>query len=264
MDGIEEPKTAKDLFKERLQAKYPEKDFSNEDELYTTSMEGYDKEHEAMKDVKAKNSALMERMMADPKAAAALAEFLDGKPLPVALKKYFNEDELAMQEGEQGYEEYLEAIKERTEREAGNQQAQQEYEANLEASRANVEAFAQEKGMSPEEFDTFMEQATDKTIAPLLKGNITPELLEILYKGMNYEADVAQAQEVGRIAGKNEKITETRRTKKADGLPGANGGGGSAAVTEGAPANPTAEFFGKVAANAQSKDIWDRGGYKKA
>jgi len=253
--------SANEVWMEKVKAKNPGRDYeSNPDEVYNASMEGYDAEHEKVKSMMASNKAIGERMMQDPKAAAALAEFMDGKPLPAALKKYFSDEELAMSEGEAGYEEYLEAIKANTERAAGNAKAQAEYEKNLEDSRATVEQFSTDKGMSPEEFDSFMEKATDVVIGSLMKGNITTELLEILYKGMNYDSDTAQAQEVGRVAGKNEKIVETRKVGKTDQLPSLGGGASTASTDK--PVNATAGHFDKMAAGKQ--DIWEAGGYKKA
>ena len=257
------PRSANELFTERIKARYPDRDYeSNPDEVYNASMEGYDAEHEKVKSMTSSNKTIAERMMKDPKAAAALAEFMEGKPLPAALKKYFTDEELAMNEGEEGYEEYIGAIKEREAREASNAAMQQEYEDNLLASQSVAEQFSQEKGMSPEEFDTFIQAATDKVVSPLLKGILSQEMLETLYLGMNYQKDVTTAEEVGRIKGKNEKIVENRKSmQKSDGLPEV-GAGGSAAITEAKP-NETAQYFGKMAQTAQTNDIWERGGMKK-
>lgn len=57
------------------------------------------------------------------------------------------------------------------------------------------------------------EQALDSLIT-LLAGGIEDEMLmEAVYKGANYERDVAAAREQGRIAGRNEKIELEKQVK---------------------------------------------------
>ena len=248
-----EAKTAKQLFQERLKAKYPDKDFSNEDEYYATSMEGYDKDHEALKGVHESNKAIYERMTKDPKSAAALSEFMSGKPLPLALKKYFSDEELALNEGDEGWEEYLEDVR--------TQQAKQsEYEANLENSKSEMESFAQAQGMSPDEFDEFMRNVKEQMIMPILNGLITASLLEMFQKGMNYDTDTQTAHEVGRVSGRNEKITE-KRGKKSDGLPELTPSADVAPVTPAKP-NKTNDAFSAIAEKSGKGNIWERGGYQ--
>lgn len=260
-DNLPAPQSAADRWREGIKKKYSDREFATDDDYYEASMSGYDQEHEAVKSMRASNKTLADKMEADPKAAAALAEFMEGKPLPVALRKYFDDEELAMNEGDEGYEQYMEAVKERVARTESNKQMQAEYEAALEQSQANMDAFAQSKGMSPEEFDTFMTTAIGKLIEPLLKGNISAEMMEMLYKGMNYEADLAVAADVNYKKGKNEKIVETKRAVNTDGLPNTSGGTAPAAASS--TKNPTAEALDAITSRSASEDIYQRGGFQR-
>jgi len=262
-EGVQEltPITGKAAWEAKVKAKNPGRDYeASPDEVYNASMEGYDAEHEKVKSMMASNKSIGERMMQDPKAAAALAEFLHGAPLPASLRKYFDEEELSAKEGDEGYEEYLAAIKERTENAANNAKLQAEYTQNIQDSEARVEAFAARKGMTEEEVSDFLEKLSEIVVANLMKGIITDELMEIGYKGMNYDKDMVQNAEVNRIAGKNEKIIETRKVAKADALPSLGGasGVGSPAMDE---PGETAKHFKKIGEASAENDIWKRGGY---
>lgn len=258
---LPETPSANERWKAGIRSKHPDRSFENDDDFYQASMEGYDAEHEKVKSMAQANKSLADKMASDPKAAAALAEFMEGKPLPVALKKYFTDEELSMAEGEEGYEDYLQAVKERTERDASNKAMQAEYEANLEASAETTREFATEKGMSDEQFDQFMETAISKLIEPLLKGNVSREMLDILFKGMNYESDLAVTADTNYKRGKNEKIIESKKALKTDGLPDTSKGAGAASTSK--PLDPTAKAFDQMVSRSASEDIYARGGFTR-
>jgi len=258
-----QPKSANELFAERIKAKYPERDYSNPDEVHNASMEGYDAEHERLKKVIESNKAIADRMMADPKAAAALSEFMSGKPLPAALKKYFTDDELSMNEGEDGYAEYLAAQQERALKDAESKQAQQEFADNFEKSHEEIAAYAEETGRTEEEMTQFLDDVQKTFFDPLLKGQWGKAFLVMCDKAMSHDKDVEVAQEVGRVSGKNEKIVDRKKERTAGGLPDAGAGGGAANAAIAAKPTETGQFFNKLADAGAEKDIWKRGGYGK-
>ena len=59
-------------------------------------------------------------------------------------------------------------------------------------------------------------------------GKILPETIEMILKALNHDADVANAQEEGEVAGRNAKIVERKRnSKKGDGITNLNGRNGT-------------------------------------
>ena len=55
-------------------------------------------------------------------------------------------------------------------------------------------------------------------------GKFSPEMFDLMTKAINHDEDVADAQEEGEVAGRNQKVTEKlRKNKNGDGLAPLNG-----------------------------------------
>lgn len=257
METQETPsKSARELYYERIKANFPDKQFGDDDEIYGAALEYTDGIEGKLNKIQSGNDELAEKMMKDPKVAAAFMDFISGKPLPAALNRYFSEDEMKMKEGDEGWEDYLEAEKQRLADYEASKTAKAEYEANLEASQKDIDAFISDKGMKEEDFDVFMGKVTDAVTQKLLKGMIDKEFLEIFYKGLNYDTDMNTAEQAGMVKGKNEKIVT--QTKLPD-MPELKTTGGGAPAEAPKVVNKTAEFYDKINAKRASGDIWERG-----
>lgn len=78
-------------------------------------------------------------------------------------------------------------------------------------------AFADGKGLSPEEFDEAMTKLKQFR-SP--STPVTVKMLEMILKAINYDHDVAQAMEQGEIKGRNAKIEQClMHPNQSDGLP---------------------------------------------
>ena len=82
-------------------------------------------------------------------------------------------------------------------------------------------------GVSDEELDkavTYLSQIC----GDFLMGKISPDTVEMILKALNHDADVANAQEEGEVAGRNAKIVEKmRNSRKGDGITNLNGRNGT-------------------------------------
>ena len=219
----ETPKTSQQIFITNLKSKYP--DTENEDDLYKKSMEGYDADHERLKNIIASNKDVSSRLMNDPQAGAAFHDYLNGTPLPVALRKYFFDEELNMKEGEDGYEEFLEVRKEKLAQVEKSKAMQAETEANLEASVADIQKFADEKGLDEAQMNEFLQRLDNEIIQPVAKCQLTYDFLTKSDNFLNHDQNVADAQKMGEIKAKNEKFIEKRTTADKQGLTSLNEAG---------------------------------------
>lgn len=215
LEQQETPKSNKEVVLSRLQAMFPDVD---EETMYGKFMEFMDDMDRASK----AHAELGQKLTAHPKAALMLGEMLDGRHPAVAMKRYFSDDELTIGEDEEGYEELINAERERIAEHEERESLKAEYAQNLSESEESVKAFQEEKGLSEEEFSAFMESAIEIT-ADLLSGKLNPTLLETLWKGRNYDTDIANetslAEERGKLSERNTKIEEKKKRMEGDGLP---------------------------------------------
>lgn len=198
-------------FHKRMGEKYPDME---EEDMYKTHLDhldNADKIHQG-------NKELNEKLTQHPKAAMFLADVVDGKHPAVAMKRYFDDSEVNVEEGSEAYEQLLEAERDRIAESENSKRMQQEYEDNLKESESTVQAFKESKQMEDAEFEEFIGKAVEK-VSELLSGKLSDELLEVFYKGLNYDHDTEMAKEAGRIGGRNEKIEAKKVSMQGDGLP---------------------------------------------
>lgn len=207
-------KSNKDALLERLQKMFPDVD---EETMYANFMEFMDDMERASN----AHAMLNEKLTQHPKAGLMLADMMDGKHPAVAIKRHFGE-ELEIEEGSEEYEALLTAERERLADEEASGAMKAEYQTNLEESAEAVRMFKEEKGLDDQGFQDFIESAVEMT-GDLLAGKLNTTLLNVLWKGKNYDTDIANetsiAEERGLVKGRNEKIEERKRKMAGDGLP---------------------------------------------
>jgi len=122
----------------------------------------------------------------------------------------------------EGYREY---VKGRAMRELQHEQSKAERErleaeltANQNESAKVVETFVAAKKLTPEDW-TKLGTQIDGFLSEAVKGRISPQLLEVFYKGLNYETATEAARQDGVIAGRNQAVTKIQKQKAGDGLP---------------------------------------------
>jgi hypothetical protein len=93
---------------------------------------------------------------------------------------------------------YMESVKQEN---ADKETAQQ----NFEESANNIEQYAQEHNLSNEQVNEVLVKATDFA-KDIFQGKISPEVIEMFHKSMNYDNDMQQAREEGEVKGRNENI----------------------------------------------------------
>lgn len=217
-------KKPRELFYERVRTNFPEGKYDeDEDEYFRNAMQMFDDSDNAMNVVRENNEKLFKRLESDPSAAAALAEFIDGTPLPVALRRYFTDEELSAQEGDDYFESYKKAGEERDAHKKEVNDYIEKIKANSTESEKNFKEYAEENGLTPEESDKMWEYYQN-LMNEMSSGMISKDFLSLMHKGKHYNQDVEDANEAGKAAGRNEKIVEKLSKPKGDGLPEPTGG----------------------------------------
>lgn len=213
----------------RLKERYPEVDAADSvalDEACERYMAESEAELSKYREVEGK---LTELCQVYPEFAELVYNMVSGKmPLRAAVARVFSEEDLIPQDGEDDYEDYRKAYRERLDGMKKRDAQTKEIDDNEAKSIETIDLFCKEKGMTEEQEDELIGVINDH-FTELLYKRISPEMLEGFLKQMSFDAAVAEAEKMGEIRGKNERIEAKRMKERADvagdGLPGAAGGG---------------------------------------
>jgi len=158
------------------------------------------------------NSRLAELVTKDPKLGAVLSMISGDKPksFPYAIvsvygKEPFDLEGDDLEEFEKGYQESLLQL-------ANSKKDQESAMKNIEEYNKTLIEYGKENSLTDsqiEEVHTGIMQLADN----ILMGMIPKELIDMVYKGLNYEKDVQEAADTGFVEGKN-TVVETKLRKK--------------------------------------------------
>ena len=223
-----EVKSRRDQHLDRLRTKYPEKKFEDEEEIFGQISDDYDSfeaENGAMKE---REKSLSNMFRENPQAAFILNDMRQGGDPVLSLVKRLGievrdvMDDPAMQDKlEAANKEYLERV-------ARSKQLDEEYERNMDTTLTKtLPEYQQQNGLSDEQMDA-IGAAWIQIIREGIMGILSPETITLIANALNHDADVANAQEEGEVAGRNAKIVEKmRNSRKGDGISNLNGRNGT-------------------------------------
>ena len=251
-------KSKRDLTRERMTAKYPDRSFDDDESLFGQINDDYDDYDRRIEEIEGREKAFSDMFHSNPKSARLMMEWKDGKdPVASLIRIYGKEDILAAIEDPEKLEAIEEANKEFAERVAKSDEYDAQYEQNFPESIKAIEEWMAKTGKSDEAVDGAIETLS-KICGDFILGKISPDTVEMILKAQNYDADVEQAQIEGEVAGRNAKIEEKLRTgRKGDGTVTLDGKGGK-------PGNALQRDLGALDRYGDGKkSIFERGGEKR-
>lgn len=207
------PMSKRDTALERLRGRHPEQEFADDEAAWGQSMDDYDAMEGQLNDYKGREQSMVDMMSKDPRSANFLAAWHQGEnPLIAMMRMYGPElkdslDDPALQD------QLAEAQKDYLDRMAKSKELEQQTESNIEQSIAERDAFQQEMGLSDEEMDQVMD-SLKQIFEDALVGKFTRASMEMAYKAMNHDNDVAAAADEGEVRGRNAKIDEKLRKRQ--------------------------------------------------
>lgn len=253
----EKDKTKRDVTLERLQVKYPDANFEDDEALFGQINDDYDSYDSEIATYKKHEQELSDMYDADPRSAVFLSNWRQGEDPVVGLVRQFGVEIKDVLDDPEMQEKIAEANKEYLDRVAKEQELEEMYQANLNESLASISAIQEKKGYTDEQVDKAFDWLMN-IIQEGVVGKFTPEVIEMAMKAQNYDNDVAQAEAEGEVKGRNTRIEERLRTRKqGDGtavLDGKNGGGS-------VPPTPELGAIGRYGDGTQN--IWERGGERR-
>ena len=223
-----------------LRGKYGEE--LTDEELYGKAIEGYDAEHEYAKQARADVNEFAEAIKNNPQLLPFYQKVIElgADDAEMALLE-LGDDLIDLLTGKIDSEAYKE--KKRLAAESAAEEARQAEEKNQAkiAQRAALEAWAEKKGIDPDEF---IEKVQTTLLEPISAYSAAEELFESLYNMIYHDDDV----EAARVQERNKKIV-TERKKNASMTDGQNNRSSAAAgVQTNNEGNPLARMASRGAA----------------
>lgn len=158
-----------------------------------------------------------------PEVADFMKALIKGMDPKVAAGIYISES-LAPEDGDEGIEQYQDALKERKAEQKKREDALEEFQSNQKESAKVAESFVIENKIDRGEFEKYLE-TFDEQIIRLKSGKLSKDLLSFVWKANKYDKDIKSAEEKGYLRGKNEKIVLKKNSKEnTDGLPNISSG----------------------------------------
>lgn len=165
------------------------------------------------------NQKIMDVLDAEPVLAKIIQDISVGATFREAIARHIDPEELTATEGDPDFEAWEKNRTARTDEMTKRKQFSDELSANQEMTKAEIQAFADENGMTQETAIEFLGKV-DELLKNVYAGIIDRKTLNFLKKAIDADQMVAEAKEEGEIAGRNTKIKETiAPAKVGDGLP---------------------------------------------
>ena len=231
-------------YRERLKKRFADREFNSDEDWDNAAEEAYAEDEESLNVFKDNNKIIDEVIASDKDLAAIIADIVANHiPFRAAVAKRFSPEDLVAKEGDDDYEYYQKSYEERVATGKEIQRIAQERLKNEDEAYDNIDAFCEKKGYTDEDKKEFIGYINE-FYNSLSMRKITPDILQTIDNARHYEEDMANAEENGFVAGKNENISAKRvadnSKAKADGVPVPHSAGSP--IVE-APARKTNPMF---------------------
>lgn len=248
VDETPAERSKREMLLERMQGKYPDQAFDDDETLYGQALGDIDEYEGRLGRQDEVDKQLTERFETDPMFGSHFMDMLGGKnPLISMIEKYGDDLRTALEDPDMA-EELAKANESYVERLGKEKKLQESYEANIAQSIEEADALEQAGTYTPEQIDDAFKAILDDA-AKAIQGEISAEMLEMRLKGSSYDDDIQGATEEATVKAKNEKIEAKKKDLKAD-LPMIDGGASKPTKKQ---SNPTLDSLDKITGG---RDIW--------
>lgn len=218
--GGEAPPKQQHRLHSRMGKMFPDRQWNGDDEYldeadnHIEALEGYKKNSEES------NRKIIDLLESEPELSAVLRDMLKGMTLREALARNVDIDSLVGMEGDPDWDNISKAKNERIAKLEENRKWQSQVEENQQKTIESLAAFTKNKGLDEATVNDFIGYVS-AMLEKAFNTYLDEETLERLYQAYSYKKDVADAENLGMVKGRNEKIQAMRKekTEGTDGLP---------------------------------------------
>ena len=226
------PRNSRELLLARVSKSFPDRVFDNDDRFFDSLLEYEDNLRQRYDYLCQDQLKLADIFMSNPRMAEFIGDVLAGDDALAACVRHFGRDILECVGDERRLADLERENEEFTRRVRAGEQIQREMEENWQHSARAIARFKAHKGMSDEEFEDFLDRV-HHVCEHVFMHDFTTAILELLFKGINYDLDLGNTERIAEIRGRNERILSERPPREGSPLPQLSGIGGGENPDEG-------------------------------
>ena len=217
----EEIPEARVRFTERIKQSLPDQELEGDDAYFEAAINHIDELETYQKENDEANRKVVEVLEQQPEIGSILSDMVQGASFEEALARNIDIESIQPAKGDPDYEKWAKAKADRIKRMEEARGFEKKLVESRKVSLENVATFQKEKGLSDTERTQFTTKINTILTDVLEDGKITPEFLDVMYKGLAFQEAIDSARKQGEIRGKNEAIDQKKATRATqdDGLP---------------------------------------------
>ena len=217
-------KSKREMFVERLRKKYPEKEYADDEAMFSQAYDDYDDYDNRIGQYEERERKMTDLLANNPSAAQFISDMASGKdPWSATIDRLGIDGITDLVNDPKKQEEYAAANKKYVERLAKERSLEEEYKKNISESIALIDKIQTERGIPDETMDAAMDLVM-RMASEAIVGKFTAETVDMALNAVKYAGDIENARSEGVIAGKNAKIEERlRKPTEGDGQPSLSG-----------------------------------------
>lgn len=224
----EQVKSKRELMSERLKTKYPDREYADDEALFSQINDDYDAYDGELNGFREREKSLVDVFNRDPRSAQFLTDMAKGQdPWSNLIRRVGVEGMTDILNDPDKQEAFEAANKEYLERVAKSKELDEQYDRNLAESQTTVAQMQAERGID----DDTMDKALDwlgQVANEVLLGKFTKESIEMALKAINHDVDVEAASQDGEVRGRNSRVeAKLRKPSRGDGMPTLGGSNNS-------------------------------------
>ena len=208
--------TKKELFLERLKSQNPDIDANDEEQLYGTIGDNYDNFERYRTERDNVDKMMGDRFNSDKRFGQFFLGAIQEGSNPIAeLVKVYGEDIREYLDNPDNADELNKAQQEKLSKMADAEKSEGQYSENLKTSFELLDQFQQENSLTDDQADEIF-TALVSDAENIILGNFSADMFSAKMKALNYDKDIEATKHDAYVEGKNEKITEVKKSTKVN------------------------------------------------
>lgn len=211
-------RSSRERIAERILKHFPDRMFETDDEVFD-AIDEYDTfVNEHYEKMLGDHNKLTRLMYSNPRVGAFISDIADGEDAVVACIRYFGKELLDNTGDDAKIRAIHQANEEFVERSKAFREMEEAMQRNIEKSYRSIERFKRSKAIDEVEMGDFLERIFH-VCRHVFSGDLSEDVLELLYKGLRYDTDLICAEHAAEVKGRNQNIVMSHRDSVGDALP---------------------------------------------